>query len=43
MTYFKLNFYVFQFLDHHLTNKAKFSYANVAMRQRIIEFSWKES
>jgi hypothetical protein len=35
-TYFMLNLFIFQFLNHNFTNKAKFSYATVALKQRHV-------
>jgi hypothetical protein len=35
-TYFILNLFIFQFLNHYFTNKAEFSYATVALKQRTV-------
>jgi hypothetical protein len=36
MTYFKLNFFIFQFLNHQFMNKAKFSYSTIVLWQGYI-------
>jgi hypothetical protein len=40
-----LHLFYFQFLNHYFTNKAKFSYATVALKQRnvLLMVQWMES